>query len=149
MSGLTRKATAVWKGTGKEGKGTLTAQSGLFTGAQYGFNTRFENGPGTNPEELLAAAHAGCFAMALSFALNKEGFTADELKVDCAVSIAPDNGGFTITDSVLTLNATIPGIDEGKFREIAKGAKEGCPVSKLFKADITLNATLTGQSQAA
>lgn len=142
MSGQTRKATSVWKGTGKEGQGHITAQSGVLKDVQYGFNTRFENGPGTNPEELLAAAHSGCFAMALSFGLNKAGFTADELHVDCAVTVSPDDGGFTITKSALTLTAKIPGIEDAKFQEIAKGAKEGCPVSKLFKTEITLDAKL-------
>lgn len=149
MSGITRKAKAVWKGTGKEGKGVITAQSGVMKETPYGFNTRFENEPGTNPEELLAAAHAGCFAMALSFELNKAGFTADELSVDCGVTVTPGDGGFNITKSALTLVAKIPGIDEAKFQEVAAGAKAGCPVSKLFKAEITLDATLSSQSKAA
>ena len=149
MSGITRTAKAVWKGTGKEGKGVITAQSGVMKETPYGFNTRFENEPGTNPEELLAAAHAGCFAMALSFELNKAGFTADELSVECGVTVTPGDGGFTITKSALTLVAKIPGIDDAKFQEVAAGAKAGCPVSKLFKADITLDATLSSQSKAA
>lgn len=149
MSGITRTAKAVWKGTGKEGKGTISSQSGVLKENPYGFNTRFENEPGTNPEELLAAAHAGCFAMAFSFGLNKAGFTADEISVDCGVTVTPDNGGFTITKSALTMTAKIPGIDDAKFQEIAKGAKEGCPVSKLYKAEVTLDATLSSQSKAA
>ena len=139
---ITRSAKAVWKGTGKEGKGVLTSGSGILKDTPYSFHSRFENGPETNPEELLAAAHAGCFAMALSFGLNKAGFTADELSVDCGVTVAPDDGGFTITKSALTLVAKIPGIDDAKFQEIAAGAKAGCPVSKLYKAEITLDAKL-------
>lgn len=139
---ITRKATAVWNGTGKEGKGVLNAESGVLKDTPYGFHSRFEDGPETNPEELLAAAHAGCFAMALSFGLNKAGFTADELSVECAVSVEPDDGGFTITKSALKLVAKIPGIDQAQFEDIAGAAKGGCPVSKLYKADISLDATL-------
>ncbi len=139
---ITRSAKAIWKGTGKEGKGVLTSGSGILKDTPYSFHSRFENGPETNPEELLAAAHAGCFAMAFSFGLNKAGFTADELSVDCGVTVAPDDGGFTITKSALTLVAKIPGIDDAKFQEIAAGAKAGCPVSKLYKAEITLDAKL-------
>jgi osmotically inducible protein OsmC len=149
MSGIARTAKAIWKGTGKEGKGTLDTQSGVMKGQQYAFNTRFENGVGTNPEELLAAAHAGCFSMAFAFALNKAGFTADEIETDCAVTIAPDAEGFSITKSALAMTAKIPGIDEAKFQEIAAGAKAGCPVSKLYNCEITLNATLSSQSKAA
>ena len=139
---ITRSAKAIWKGTGKEGKGVLTSGSGILKDTPYSFHSRFENGPETNPEELLTAAHAGCFAMAFSFGLNKAGFTADELSVDCGVTVAPDDGGFTITKSALTLVAKIPGIDDAKFQEIAAGAKAGCPVSKLYKAEITLDAKL-------
>jgi osmotically inducible protein OsmC len=142
MADITKTAKAVWKGTGKEGTGAISSQSGALKDTPYGFNSRFEGGAQSNPEELLAAAHAGCFAMALSFGLNKAGFTADELDVDCAVTIAPDNGGFTITKSALTLNAKVPNITQEQFDEIAAGAKAGCPVSKLFKAEITLDATL-------
>lgn len=143
MSGMTKTAKAVWKGTGKEGKGVVSTQSGAMKDVPYGFNTRFDGQAGSNPEELLAAAHAGCFAMALSFGLNKEGFTADELSVDCGVTVSSQpEGGFKITQSALTLVAKIPNIDEAKFQEIAAGAKAGCPVSKLFNTDITLDATL-------
>lgn len=142
MSGITRTAKAVWKGTGKEGKGILSSASGILKDTPYSFHSRFENGPETNPEELLAAAHAGCFAMALSFGLNKAGFTADELSVDCGVTVAPDDGGFKITKSALTLVAKIPGITPEQFTEIANGAKAGCPVSKLYNAEITLDARL-------
>lgn len=140
---ITRNAKAVWKGTGKEGKGTLSSDSGILKDTAYSFHSRFENGPETNPEELLAAAHAGCFAMALSFGLNKAGFTADELSVECGVTVAPDDGGFTITQSALKLVAKIPEITEEQFHEIANGAKAGCPVSKLYKAEITLDAKLS------
>jgi lipoyl-dependent peroxiredoxin len=149
MSGMTRKAKAVWKGTGKEGTGTINAESGVLKDTPYSFSKRFGDEPGTNPEELLAAAHSACFAMALSFGLNKEGFTADELAVDCGVTVAQDGGGFTITKSALTLNARIPGIDEAKFQEIAAGAKANCPVSKLYKCEVTLDAKLASQSKAA
>ncbi len=149
MSGIARKAKAVWKGTGKEGKGMLDTQSGVMKGQQYGFNSRFENGADTNPEELLAAAHAGCFTMAFAFALNKNGFTADQIETDCAVTVAPDGDGFSITKSALTMTAKIPTIDEKKFQELANAAKAGCPVSKLYRCEITLSATLSSQSKAA
>ena len=149
MSGITRKAKAVWKGTGKEGKGVLSSGSNILKDTPYSFHSRFENGPETNPEELLAAAHAGCFAMAFSFGLNKAGFTADEITVDCGVTDAPDEGGFTITKSALTMSAKIPGITQAQFDEIAGAAKAGCPVSKLYKAEITLDAKLADQSKAA
>lgn len=149
MTGITRTAKAIWKGTGKEGKGMLNTQSMVLENTPYEFHSRFENGKHTNPEELLAAAHAGCFAMAFAFALNKAGFTAEEIDVDCGVTVAPDASGFTITKSELTMGAVIPGITQAQFEEIAAGAKAGCPVSKLYKAEITLNATLRPQSKAA
>ena len=139
---ITRNAKAVWKGTGKEGKGILSSGSGILKDTPYSFHSRFENGPETNPEELLAAAHAGCFAMALSFGLNKAGFTADELSVECGVTVAPDEGGFTITKSALKLVAKIPGIDDAKFQEIAAGSKATCPVSKAYNVEISLEASL-------
>lgn len=149
MSGIARTAKAIWKGTGKEGKGELTTQSAVLEKTPYEFHSRFENGGHTNPEELLAAAHAGCFTMAFAFGLNKAGFTADEIETSCAVTVAPDNGGFTITKSELTMGAVIPNITQAQFDEIAAGAKAGCPVSKLYKCEITLNATLKSQSKAA
>jgi len=139
---MKRSASAVWQGTGKEGKGTLNAQSGILKEAPYGFNTRFENQPGTNPEELLAAAHAGCFTMALAFALNKEGYTANQLETNAAVSIEQQGEGFTIAKSELTLTASIDNIDEVAFEKITNDAKANCPVSKLFNAEITLQAKL-------
>ncbi len=137
-----KKAKAVWKGTGKDGEGRLTSESGVLDNTAYSFKTRFENEKGTNPEELVAAAHAGCFAMALAFALQKAGLTPTSLAVDAAVSLDPDAGGFKVTKSALTLVAEVPGVDKAKFDEIAKGAKEGCPISKLLNAEITLDATL-------
>lgn len=135
---MRRTASAVWNGTGKEGNGHLTTQSTVLDKTQYSYNTRFENGVGTNPEELMAAAHAGCFTMKLSFVLNAAGFTADEIQTSCAISL--ENGA--ITKSELTVKAMVPGIDEAKFQECAKDAKENCPVSKAYNCEITLSATL-------
>jgi lipoyl-dependent peroxiredoxin len=137
---INRKATAVWKGTGKEGTGQVSTQSTVLDNAQYSFNTRFENEKGTNPEELIAAAHGGCFAMKLSFDLNAAGFTADELNVTATVSLDPSKG--EVVKSHLELKARIPGIDANKFKEIAEESKKGCPISKLLNAELTLDATL-------
>lgn len=139
---MKRKATAIWEGNLKDGKGSLTADSGVFMQTPYSFGTRFENSPGTNPEELLAAAHAGCFAMALSGELNKVGLTPKKLEVTATISIEQTPPGFSITKSQLDLTAEIPGADKEKFDAAAKAAKEGCPVSKLFKAEISLSANL-------
>jgi osmotically inducible protein OsmC len=139
---ITRKAKAVWKGNGKDGTGALTTASGVLSNANYGFKTRFENGPGTNPEELIAAAHAGCFAMALAFQLQAAGFTPTSLDVDAGVTLEKEGEGFKVSRSALTLAADIPGIDKGKFDELAGAAKAGCPISKLLNAEITLEATL-------
>ena len=133
-----RNATAVWKGSGKEGSGTLNSQSGLFSNAQYSYKSRFEEGTGTNPEELMAAAHAGCFSMKLSFILGAAGFTPDQIETQCFISL--ENG--TITKSELVTKASVPGITAEKFQECAKEAKETCPVSKLLKANITHEAVL-------
>lgn len=146
---ITRTAKAIWSGTGKEGKGAISSQSAVLENTPYEFHSRFEDGKHTNPEELLASAHAACFTMALAFGLNKEGFTAEQLETECAVTVVSKDGGFEITKSELTLGAVIPGISQEKFNEITAGAKAGCPVSKLFKAEITLDATLRGQSKAA
>jgi lipoyl-dependent peroxiredoxin len=135
----TRSATAVWKGGGKEGSGNMSTESGLLDNAQYSYKTRFEDGKGTNPEELIAAAHAGCFSMKLSFVLQAAGFTADEIETRCGVTLADGK----ITKSELTLRARISGIDQAKFDECANEAKENCPVSKLLNTEITLNATLS------
>jgi osmotically inducible protein OsmC len=139
---MIRKANAVWRGTGRDGTGDLTTASGVLSSTPYSYKTRFENAAGTNPEELIAAAHAGCFTMALAFALQQAGLTAEELRTEAAVSIDQDGAGFTITRSALTLRARIPGLDAAKFQELAKGAEQNCPVSKLMKAEITLDAQL-------
>lgn len=139
---MIRKSSAIWRGTGRDGKGALSSQSGVLADTSFGYKSRFEDGPGTNPEELLAAAHAGCFAMAVAFGLQAAGFTATELRSEAAVSLEPDAGGFRITTSALTLRATIPGIDEARFLEIAHSAEQNCPISKVLKAEITLTASL-------
>lgn len=143
---MIRKSTAVWKGTGKEGSGTLTSTSGVLSETPYSFAARFQSEDGkagTNPEELIAAAHAGCFSMALAVQLANAGFTPDELQTEALVKIEAVEGGFAVTGITLRLNARIPGIDEAKFQELAKGAKEGCPISKLLSAvPITLEANL-------
>ncbi|MCG2614408.1 OsmC family protein [Terrimonas sp. NA20] len=135
---MKRHATANWKGTGKEGKGTNTTQSGVLKDTQYSFSSRFEEGIGTNPEELVAAAHAGCFTMKLSFDLNAAGFTADNIDTKCTITF--ENGA--ITESHLEVKATIPNIDAAKFAEVAAGAKANCPISKLLNTNITMEAEL-------
>jgi lipoyl-dependent peroxiredoxin len=135
---MKRKATAIWNGSGKEGNGNLTTQSTILDKTQYSFNSRFAEGKGTNPEELIAAAHAGCFSMKLSFVLGEAGFTPQQITTDCTVTI--DDG--TITQSQLVLKAKIPGITEDKFKTCAEDAKANCPVSKLLNTNISLTATL-------
>jgi lipoyl-dependent peroxiredoxin len=139
---MIRKAKAVWHGTGRAGSGTLSSDSGVLADTPYSFKTRFESEKGTNPEELIAAAHAGCFTMALAFQLQAAGFAATEMTTEAAVSLVPDGGGFKIDRSALTLRATIPGVDEARFRQLAEAAEKGCPISKLLNAEITLDATL-------
>jgi len=139
---MIRKANAVWSGSGREGTGKLTTASGVLSDSNYGFKSRFETGAGTNPEELIAAAHAGCFSMALAFAVQGAGFTPEEIRTEAAVSIDPEGQGFKISKSALTLRARIPGIDEAKFQELAKGAEQNCPVSKVLNAEISLDAKL-------
>ena len=139
---MIRKAKAVWSGTGRDGKGTLSSDSGVLATTPYSYKTRFENEKGTNPEELIAAAHAGCFTMALAFALQQAGITPLELSTEAAVSLDPDGAGFKISRSALTLRAKIPGLDDAKFQELAKGAEQNCPVSKVLNAEITLDAKL-------
>ncbi|CEJ14011.1 OsmC family protein [Phreatobacter sp. AB_2022a] len=141
---MIRSATAVWNGTGRDGRGTLSTQSGVLDNTAYSFHTRFEDGKGTNPEELVAAAHAGCFTMALAFALQSANLTPTELKTTCAVTLDKDGAGFKISKSALTLTATVPGVTQEKFGEIAAGAKAGCPISKLLTAEISLDWTLAG-----
>jgi len=135
---MTRKATAVWQGSGKEGKGTLSTQSTVLNNTQYSFSSRFEEGIGTNPEELVAAAHAGCFTMKLTFVLGAAGFTPDSLETTCAITL--DNG--SITSSALSLKATVPGISKEKFDECVADAKTNCPISKLYNTTITVESTL-------
>jgi lipoyl-dependent peroxiredoxin len=139
---MQRKASAVWQGGLKDGKGTLSADSGVLKQTPYSFATRFEGTPGTNPEELLAAAHAGCFTMALSAQLGAAGMTAEKLETTCTVTLEKVGDGFSITKSHLDLAATIPGADQAKFDAAVKAAETGCPVSKLFKAEISVNARL-------
>lgn len=139
---MIRKARAVWQGTGKDGKGHLTSDSGVLSSTPYSFKTRFESEPGTNPEELIAAAHAGCFTMALAFQLQNAGVTPTELQTECAVTIVQEGGGFTISKSALTLRAAVPGIDRAKFEEAARAAEKNCPVSKALNTAITLDAKL-------
>jgi len=139
---MKRNATAVWQGGLKDGKGTLSTQSGVLDKTQYAFGTRFEDGVGTNPEELIAAAHAGCFTMALSGQLGAAGLTAESLETTCTVTLEKVGEGFEVTKSHLTLVAKIPGADQAAFDTAAKNAKTGCPISKLLKAEITLDATL-------
>lgn len=138
---ITRFATARYQGTGKEGKGTLTTQSGVLDGHRYGFHTRFEDEPGTNPEELIAAAHAGCFTMALSFALASEGITDARLETSAQVRLDQELSGFKVSRSDLQLTADVPGIDDDRLRELAQVAKENCPISKLLNAQMDLTVT--------
>jgi len=134
----TRTATARYTGFGKAGKGQLTSPSGVLEATPYSFNTRFGDEKGTNPEELIAAAHAGCFTMALSFALAQAGFNEGTLETTAAVKLEQDGDGFSITRSDLKLHADVPGISEEQFEALAKGAEANCPVSKLLKAEIGL-----------
>lgn len=134
----TRTATARYEGLGKTGQGQVSTQSGVLDGTQYSFNTRFEDGKGTNPEELIAAAHASCFTMALSFALAGAGFTEGTLDTKAAVTLDKDGDGFKISKSELTLTASVPGISPEQFEELANGAKAGCPISKVLNAEISL-----------
>ncbi len=133
-----KHATAIWNGTGKEGTGNITLQSNLLDHVKYSYKSRYEDGPGTNPEELVAAAHASCFTLKLSFILNAAGFTADELETTCDITLADG----AITKSHLTLKAKVPGISQEKFDECAKDAKENCPISKLLNTNISLEASL-------
>jgi osmotically inducible protein OsmC len=135
---MKRKATAIWNGSGKEGNGQLSTQSSILNKTQYSFNSRFAEGSGTNPEELIAAAHAGCFSMKLSFVLGEAGFTPQQITTDCTITL--EDG--TITQSQLNLRATVPGITEEKFKACAEDAKANCPVSKALNMNISLTATL-------
>jgi osmotically inducible protein OsmC len=139
---MIRKAKAVWRGTGRDGDGDLSTDSGVLDQTPYSFRTRFENEKGTNPEELIAAAHAGCFTMALAFQLQTAGYTPTELATEAAVSLEPEGQGFAIKRSALTLTASVPGLDEATFRQLAEAAEKNCPVSKVLRAEITLDAKL-------
>jgi len=139
---MTKNGSAVWKGSLKDGGGTLSTETGVLRDAPYGFKSRFENGRGTNPEELIGAAHAGCFSMALSLILGNAGLTAERIQTQAAVTLDKVGEGFEITSSHLEVVAKVPGATPEKFAELANQAKVGCPVSKLMKARITMNARL-------
>jgi osmotically inducible protein OsmC len=139
---MIRKAKALWHGTGKDGDGHLTSDSGVLADTPYSFKTRFENEKGTNPEELIAAAHAGCFTMALAFGLQAAGLTPTELTTEAAVSLDPEGKGFKISKSALTLRGKVPNCDEATFAKHAEEAEKNCPVSKVLNATITLDAKL-------
>jgi osmotically inducible protein OsmC len=140
---MKRKASAVWKGDLKSGTGTISTQSGALSSAPYGFKTRFEDAKGTNPEELLGAAHAGCFSMALSNILGEAGLTADSIETEAIVTLDKADGGFAISTVHLTVKAKVPGADAKAFEDAANKAKAGCPVSKVLNATITMDAQLT------
>lgn len=139
---MQRKASAVWKGSLKEGKGTVSTASGVLSDTQYSFGSRFEQGIGTNPEELIAAAHAGCFAMALSAQLGEAGLKAESIRASATVTLENVEAGWTVTKSHLDVVAKIPGADSAAFEKAANNAKAGCPISRLLKADISMNARL-------
>ena len=140
---MIRKAKAAWRGTGRDGDGDLSTDSGVLSTTPYSYKTRFENEKGTNPEELIAAAHAGCFTMALAFQLQTAGYTPTELLTEAAVSLEPEGQGFAITRSALTLRASVPGLDDATFQKLAEAAELNCPVSRVLRAEITLDAKLT------
>jgi osmotically inducible protein OsmC len=139
---MIRKGRAEWRGTGRDGNGDLSTDSGVLAKTPYSFKTRFQNEKGTNPEELIAAAHAGCFTMALAFQLQTAGFTPTSLSTEAAVSLDPEDQGFKISKSALTLVAEVPGLDQATFDKLAEAAEKGCPVSKVLNAEITLTKTL-------
>ena len=139
---MKRNASAEWRGGLKDGKGTISTDSGVLANTQYSFSTRFEDGQGTNPEELIAAAHAGCFSMALSGQLGQAGLTAESIRTTASVKLEKADSGFAITSVHLEVSARVPGADQQAFTTAANNAKAGCPVSKVLKAEITMNATL-------
>jgi lipoyl-dependent peroxiredoxin len=141
---MKRKGSAVWRGGLKDGKGTVSTDSGVLSNTQYSFSTRFEDGKGTNPEELIAAAHAGCFSMALSAQLGNAGMTAEQIQTTATVSLDKTDGGFSITAVHLDVTAKIPGADKQAFETAANNAKSGCPVSRVLSATITMDAKLEG-----
>jgi osmotically inducible protein OsmC len=142
MARITRTASAQWKGAGKDGTGTLTTQSRTLSDTPYSFHTRFEDGQGTNPEELIAAAHAGCFSMALAFQLSGAGHPPESLRTEAKLSLEQDGPGWKISAVALTLHAKVPGLDQAAFTDLAEKAKAGCPVSRVLNAEITLEAHL-------
>ena len=139
---MIRKARAVWRGTGRAGNGALTSDSGVLDNTPYSFKTRFENEKGTNPEELLAAAHAGCFTMALAFRMQAAGYTPTQLDTEAIVTLDQEKDGFHITRSALTLKASVPNLDQATFDQLAKDAELTCPLSRVLRAEITLDARL-------
>ena len=139
---MKRKASAVWRGGLKDGKGTISSESGVLKETQYSFSTRFENGIGTNPEELIAAAHAGCFSMAFSAELGKAGITPESIHTTATITMDKTDAGWTVTESHLDVAAKIPGVDPAKFTAAANAAKAGCPISRLLKANVTMDARL-------
>ena len=141
---MKRRGSAQWQGGIRDGRGTVSTESGVLSEAQYSFSTRFEDGKGTNPEELIAAAHAGCFSMALSKQLGDAGMTAESINTTAAVSLEKTDAGFSITKVHLDVTARIPGADESAFKTAADNAKAGCPVSRLLNAEITMDAKLEG-----
>ena len=141
---MKRKASAVWRGDLKSGKGSISTESGVLKETQYSFGTRFENGPGTNPEELIGAAHAGCFSMAFAAELGKAGLTPESIHTTATITLDKTEAGFTVTESHLDLTAKIPGADQAKVLAIANAAKAGCPISRLLNAKVTLAATFEG-----
>jgi osmotically inducible protein OsmC len=141
---MKRSASAVWNGGLKDGKGTISTQSGVLADTQYSFGTRFEDGIGTNPEELIAAAHAGCFSMALSAQLGNAGHVAERIQTEATVSLEKTAEGFTVTAVHLKVRAKVPGATPPDFQQAAQAAKEGCPISRLLKAEITMDAKLEG-----
>ena len=145
---MKRKASAEWQKNLKEGKGTITTESKVLESAQYSFSTRFEEGKGTNPEELIAAAHAGCFSMALSHKLSEAGHTPDSVKTTATVTLDKLEGGFEVTSINLEVAAHVPGVSEAKFNELAEAAKTGCPISKLMNTTITMTAKLEAPAKA-
>jgi osmotically inducible protein OsmC len=140
---MQKTGSAKWQGGIKDGVGSISTQSGVLKDAPYGFKARFEGGPGTNPEELIGAAHAGCFSMALSLILGEAGMVADSIETKATVTLEKEGGGFSITAIHLDVAVKIPGAEQAAFEKAAQAAKENCPVSKLLKAPITMNASLT------
>lgn len=140
---MKRTANAQWKGSIKEGSGVVSTNSGVLDSTQYSFKSRFEEGKGTNPEELIAAAHSGCYAMAFSLMLGESGYEPDAIDAKAEVSLIEDDGGFTVNKIHLTVKASIPDIEESTFQKLAEKAKEGCPISKLMNADISMDASLS------